>query len=99
MKKKDIRYGITIRIEAKGPGIYILGHSVEETINFLLNDGNIYDEMKWNAIDILRKAQECNASLREIRSIYGKRKLSLTFEFGFWENFLEFKKMMEELSL
>ena len=99
MREVDIGYGITIRIEAKGPGIYILGHSIEETINILLNDGSIYGEMKWNAIDILRKAQECNASLREIQSVYGKGKLSLSFEFEFWENCLEFKKMMEETSL
>ena len=98
MKELDIEYGITIRIEAKGHGIYILGHSIEDAINILADDGSIYDEMKWNAIDILRKAQECNASLREIQSIYGKGKLSISFEFENWENFLGFKKIMEKNS-
>lgn len=98
MKELDIMYGITIRIEAKGPGIYILGHSIEEVIDILANDGKIYDEMKWNAIDILRKAKECNASLREIQNVYGKGKLSISFEFENWENFLEFKKIMEKNS-
>ena len=98
MRELDMRYGITIRIDAKGPGIYIQGHSIEGTMDILANDGNIYDEMKWKAIYILRKAQKCNASLREIQSVYGKGKLSISFEFKIWEEFLNFKKMMEEHS-
>lgn len=98
MKEIGIKYGITIRIDAKGPGIYIQGHSVESTMDILAKDGNLYDEMKWNAIDILRKAQECNAGLCEIQSIHREGKLRIYFEFESWEYFLEFKKMMEEHS-
>ena len=98
MKEKDIRYGITILIESKGPGLYIVGHGIEEMINVLTNIGNEHDDMRWDAMKILRIAQECNASLREIQNVYEKGKLCISFEFESWEDFLSFKQIMEEHS-
>lgn len=98
MKEIDIKYGMEVCIKAKGRGIYILGHTTEEAIDILSNNYNVYEESKWHAIDILRKAQECNASLREIKSIYGKETLSISFEFETWEDFLSFKQIIEKHS-
>ena len=98
MKEMDMVYGITLQIEAKGPGIYISGHNVEGAINILSKHGDIYEEMKWKAMEILKSAQECNAILREIRSDREKGKLNISFEFESWENFLGFREKMKELS-
>jgi len=99
MKEIDVRYGVEINFNLKGPGIYISGHNIEGAINIIRNTGNIYEEIKWKIIEILQNARESNASLKEIRSSYLNSKLSISFEFVFWENFLEFKKQIEELSL
>lgn len=96
MKELDIQYGISVWIDAKGPGLYIVGHSVEETMNILAKEGEVYYNVKWNAIKILRKAQECNANLCEIQSIYREGKMRISFGFEDWENFLEFKNVIEK---
>ena len=98
MKEKVIRYGITIEVETVGPAIYILGKSIEEVQTIFYKIENLTEEMKTEAIEILKKAQACNASLREIRNIRENRIMRISFEFEVWEDFLNFNEIMNSPS-
>ena len=95
MSKKDfirvVKWGITVEVVARVHTIYLKGQSFEEARRILIVDNQIPDKVIDEALAILKLAQECNASLQEIRSNSINGCLQFSFEFEFWDEFLKFK--------
>ena len=95
MSKKDFvrfaRWGITVEIVADVHTIYLKGQGFTEARRIIILDNRIPDKVIDEALTILKLAQECNASLQEIRNNPIKGTLQFSFEFEFWDEFLKFK--------